>query len=88
MDESLKRQAETLFENMGLNMTTALNVFVRTVVRDGKLPFEVVSDDYALRQQISAKLHEAQDYAQKPDAVYHSHDEVFGKVREKLGYEV
>jgi DNA-damage-inducible protein J len=29
MDMDLKRQAESLFNELGLNMTTAFNVFVR-----------------------------------------------------------
>jgi DNA-damage-inducible protein J len=33
MDESLKKQAEKLFEEMGLNMTTAFTIFTKAVVR-------------------------------------------------------
>ncbi|MCL2020403.1 MAG: type II toxin-antitoxin system RelB/DinJ family antitoxin [Oscillospiraceae bacterium] len=39
-DESLKREAETLFERMGLNMTTALNVFLRQAVMEQAIPFQ------------------------------------------------
>jgi DNA-damage-inducible protein J len=41
MEKSLKEQAENLFSELGLNMTTALNVFVRQSVRQGKIPFEI-----------------------------------------------
>lgn len=41
MDKDLKEQAENLFSELGLNMTTALNVFVRQSVRQGKIPFEI-----------------------------------------------
>ena len=41
MDENLKKQAEALFDDMGMNMTTAFTVFAKAVVRQGKIPFEV-----------------------------------------------
>jgi len=46
MDENLKRQAETLFDEMGLNMTTAINIFAKAVVRQGKIPFEIAADPF------------------------------------------
>jgi DNA-damage-inducible protein J len=41
MDKELKEQAENLFSELGMNMTTALNIFVRQSVRQGKIPFEI-----------------------------------------------
>ena len=46
MDENLKRQAETLFDDMGLNMTTAITIFAKAVVRQGKIPFEIAADPF------------------------------------------
>lgn len=46
MDENLKKQAETLFEDMGMNMTTAFTIFTKAVVRQGKIPFEVAADPF------------------------------------------
>ncbi len=42
MDEKLKKQAEELFADLGMNMTTAINVFVRQSVSYGGIPFEIV----------------------------------------------
>ena len=39
MDEELKKQAEELFSDLGLNMTTALTAFVKQSVREQKIPF-------------------------------------------------
>lgn len=41
MDEDLKKQAEQLFSDLGLNMTTAFTVFVRQAVREQKIPFVI-----------------------------------------------
>ena len=44
MDTELKKQADAMFADMGLNMTTAMNMFLRQVVRQGRIPFEIATD--------------------------------------------
>ncbi len=44
IDENLKKQAEELFAEFGMNMTTALTVFIKAAVRQGKIPFEISVD--------------------------------------------
>lgn len=44
LDSELKKQSETMFCDMGINMTTAVNMFLKQVVRQGKIPFEVAVD--------------------------------------------
>lgn len=39
MDEELKKQAEDLFSDLGLNLTTAFTAFVRQAVREQGIPF-------------------------------------------------
>jgi DNA-damage-inducible protein J len=46
MDKTLKEQAEELFKNMGMNTTTAFTIFAKTVVRKGKIPFEIEADPF------------------------------------------
>ena len=46
MDENLKKQAESLFDEMGLNMTTAITMFAKAVVRQNKIPFEIAVDPF------------------------------------------
>lgn len=46
MDEKLKKQVEILFEDMGLNMTTAITMFAKAVVHQNKIPFEVAADPF------------------------------------------
>ncbi|WP_019532889.1 type II toxin-antitoxin system RelB/DinJ family antitoxin [Paenibacillus ginsengihumi] len=43
MDEDLKKEAEALFSELGLNMTTAVNIFVRQSLRQGGIPFEITT---------------------------------------------
>lgn len=46
MDADLKKQAEILFNDMGLTMTTAMTLFAKAVVRQNKIPFEIVADPF------------------------------------------
>jgi len=42
----LKERAEALFGELGMNLTTALNVFLRQAVRQGGIPFPVQVDAF------------------------------------------
>lgn len=41
VDEDLKRKAEAIFNELGLNMSTAMNMFLRYSVRYGGIPFDL-----------------------------------------------
>ncbi len=41
MDTDLKARADALFSDLGMNMTTAFNIFVRQSLREGRIPFEI-----------------------------------------------
>lgn len=41
MDANLKVQAEALFNELGMNLSTAFNIFVRQSLREGAIPFKI-----------------------------------------------
>ena len=41
IDKDIKMQAEKLFEALGINMTAAVNIFLRQAIRENGIPFEV-----------------------------------------------
>lgn len=43
-DKAIKEQAEQIFNELGLNMTTAINLFLRTAIREHGIPFELKLD--------------------------------------------
>lgn len=43
-DKEIKVQAEEIFSELGLNMTTAINMFLRTAIREHGIPFELKVD--------------------------------------------
>ncbi len=61
-DKAIKDQAEEIFNELGLNMTTAVNMFLRTAIREHGIPFELkleVPNDTTFSLPISLKRFEA-----------------------------
>lgn len=44
MDANLKKQFEAFCADMGMSMTTAINIFARKAVRENRIPFEISGD--------------------------------------------
>ena len=62
MDNDVKKQCETLYNELGMNLTTAINVFLRQSLRVGGLPFEVKLNQP--NQETLAALFEAEQILQ------------------------
>ena len=45
MDEQLKEDFDSLCKEFGMNTSTAINIFARTVVRERRIPFEIMAND-------------------------------------------
>ncbi len=43
-DKDVKEEAEKIFNELGLNMTSAVNIFLRTAIRERGIPFELKLD--------------------------------------------
>ena len=44
IDKEIKDQADRIFSDLGLNMTTAINMFLRTTIRENGIPFALKLD--------------------------------------------
>ena len=44
MDSDIKKQCEAIYGELGINLTTAINVFLRQSLRAGGFPFDVRLD--------------------------------------------
>ena len=80
MDADLKAQADALFNELGMSLTTAINIFVRQSLRQGGIPFEVELDKPG-KETVAAML-EAQRIARDPSVKgYHDLDELFAELK-------
>ena len=52
-DSATKKEAERLFADFGLSMTSAINVFLRQVIREKRIPFEI---GYENPNELTAKV--------------------------------
>lgn len=46
IDDELKEKADILFGELGMNMTTAFTIFVKTAVRQRGIPFNLTIDPF------------------------------------------
>lgn len=80
MDTELKAQADELFAELGLNLSTAFNIFVRQSLREGGIPFEIRTDR-PNKETIAAML-EAENIAKDPNVKgYTDLDEMFADLK-------
>ena len=80
MDEDLKRQADALFAELGMNLSTAFNIFVRQSLREGGIPFDI-SLNQPNRETVAARL-EAERIASDPSVKgYTDLDELFADLK-------
>ncbi len=80
MDTELKNAAESLFEELGMNLSTAFNIFVRQALRERGIPF-VISEGKPNNETVSAML-EAERIAKDPKVKgYTDMDELFADLK-------
>ncbi len=80
MDSELKAQADALFSELGMNITTAFNIFVRQSIREGRIPFDI-SLNQPNKETIAAML-EAERIARDPSVkAYTDLDELFADLK-------
>lgn len=80
VDEELKKQASELFASLGLDMSTAVNMFLRqSVIRDG-IPFEVVRTN----PETMAAIAEVEEMKKHPEKYkrYSNLDEMWADLAE------
>lgn len=61
VEPSLKQKFDMLCENFGLTTTAAFNIFMKTVVRERRIPFEIRADQpETVREKALSALHTMQ----------------------------
>lgn len=80
MDSDLKAQADALFGELGMDLSTAFNIFVRQALREGRIPFNI-SLNQPNKETIAA-MSEAEGIAKDPSVKsYTDLDELFADLK-------
>lgn len=62
MDENVKKQFDAICSEVGISTSAAINLFVKTVLRDGKIPFEIsVNNDPFYSDENKTRLRKSID---------------------------
>ena len=81
IDPELKAQAENLFSDLGMNLTTAITVFFRQSVRENRIPFEITRD--RPNKETAAAMRYAATQARDPKVKgYTDPEELFRELEE------
>ena len=46
VDDEIKKKAERTFDDIGISMSAAINIYLKTVVRENRIPFELSADPF------------------------------------------
>lgn len=80
MDSEVKARADALFAELGMNLSTAFNIFVRQSLREGGIPFEVRLE--RPNRETMAAMVEAERIAKDPSVKgYTDLDELFADLK-------
>lgn len=75
IDDKLKKEAEKLFNNLGINMSSVINVFLKQSVREQKIPFEIRKEYPNYDTDMAIAETDSTDY--NDSKTYDSVDELF-----------
>ena len=82
MDDKLKTEFENLCNSFGMNMTTAINVFARAVVKERRIPFEISAPDMFSKENAKMVFDSLRKQAQINGTADLSMDEIDEEIKE------
>ena len=62
IDDKIKADADALFARLGMNMSTAINIFIRQTLYERGLPFQIKEAPFYSPQNIAHLKETANDY--------------------------
>lgn len=80
LDSNIKKQCEELYNDLGMTLTTAINVFLRQSLRVGGLPFEL-RQERPNKETIAAMLEAERIVHGSSVKGYDDLDELFAELR-------
>ncbi|HFN0065882.1 TPA: type II toxin-antitoxin system RelB/DinJ family antitoxin [Streptococcus pneumoniae] len=69
LDSEVKEQAQQVFSNLGMDMTTAINIFLRQAIQYQGLPFDVRLDENRKLLQALTDLDQNRNMSQSFESV-------------------
>ena len=70
IDEKLKKQSVALFDELGIDMSSAVNMFLKQCVMRGGIPFDITVPRY--KQEVLEAMEEAKEISRNPNTKKYS----------------
>lgn len=69
LDSEVKEQAQQVFNHLGMDMTTAINIFLRQAIQYQGLPFDVRLDENRKLLEVLTDLNQNRNMSQSFESV-------------------
>ena len=69
LDSEVKEQAQQVFNNLGMDMTTAINIFLRQAIQYQGLPFDVRLDESRNLLEVLTDLDQNRNMSQSFESI-------------------
>ena len=73
IDEDVKKNAESVFDDFGLSMSAAITVFLKKVGRERRIPFDLSSDPFYSKSNMNYLKNVMED-VRTGNAVFSEHE--------------
>ena len=87
VDGEVKQNAQRILSEIGMDLTTAIDLLLRTIVREERIPFDLRTKNAyrndAHRQYILEELEKSMLEAENPNTAWLPHDDVMEKLEQQ-----
>jgi len=87
VDGEVKQNAQKVLNEIGMDLTTAIDLLLRTIVREEKIPFSLMTQkaysEEAYRQYVREELEKAKIEAADPNTKWMTHEEVMARLNKQ-----
>ena len=87
VDGEIKQRAQMVLSEIGMDMTTAIDLLLRTIVREERIPFDLRTEKSyrkeVYRNFIREELEKSKIEASNPHTVWLTHDDVIEQLEKQ-----
>lgn len=87
VDDNIKQQAERLFDDLGLNMTSAINIFIKKALSVNGIPFDLRRNTYNA-ETLQAMLESEMLMNDPTTKTYNSFSEIMEEIHKENDTEI
>ena len=85
IDSEVKQGAQKILSEIGMDLTTAIDLLLRTIVREERIPFNLQTQkayrEASHREYVKVELDKAKLEAANPDTKWLTHDDVMSSLK-------